>query len=167
MRICDCKPLLVTLAFLIKDSALFNPSFCPQVSISSSRSVLHLSHLSTRFLPIINFLREQEIEMPDRAMLYVIENYYFLTRFELFVHHESFFRITFPSFFHTYRPGGYSIFQVTGMIEWSQKTRPKKIRRASGKTQKKSLDQKLTPKKSHADFCRLLYNTCDVKLHHS
>ena len=35
------------------------------------------------------------------------------------------------------------------------------------KNPKKSLDQKLTPKKSHADFCRLLYNTCDVKRHHS
>ena len=53
--------------------------------------------------------------------------------------------------------GGYSGFQVMGMIEWSQKSRPKKIPRASSKTQKKSLDQK----------CRLLYNTCDVKQHHS
>ena len=43
-------------------------------------------------------------------------------------------------------------FQVTGMIEWSQKSRPKKIPRASSKTPKKSLDQTLTPKKSHADF---------------
>ena len=32
--------------------------------------------------------------------------------------------------------GGYSGFQVTGMIEWSQKSRPKKISRASSKTQK-------------------------------
>ena len=32
--------------------------------------------------------------------------------------------------------GGYSGFQVTGMIEWSQKPRPKKIPRASSKTQK-------------------------------
>ena len=40
--------------------------------------------------------------------------------------------------------GGYSRFQVTGMIEWSQKSRPQK-----------SLDQKLTPKKSHADFVAL------------
>ena len=38
--------------------------------------------------------------------------------------------------------GGYSRFQVTGMIEWSQKARPKKIPRASSKTQKKSLGQK-------------------------
>ena len=33
-------------------------------------------------------------------------------------------------------PGGYSGFQVTGMIEWSQKSRPKKFPRASSKTQK-------------------------------
>ena len=33
-------------------------------------------------------------------------------------------------------PGGYSGFQMTGMIEWGAK----------------SLDQKLTPPKSHADF---------------
>ena len=32
--------------------------------------------------------------------------------------------------------GGYSGFQVTGMIEWSQKSRPKKILWASGKTPK-------------------------------
>ena len=32
--------------------------------------------------------------------------------------------------------GGYSGFQVTGMIEWEQKSRPKKISRASNKTQK-------------------------------
>ena len=44
---------------------------------------------------------------------------------------------------------GYSGFQVTGMIEWSQKSRPKKIPGASSKTQKKSLDQKLTPQKFH------------------
>ena len=33
-------------------------------------------------------------------------------------------------------PGGYSGFQVMGMIEWIQKSRPKKIPRASSKTQK-------------------------------
>ena len=38
--------------------------------------------------------------------------------------------------------GGCSGFQVTGMIEWGQKSKPPK----------KSLDQKLTPKKSHAKF---------------
>ena len=38
------------------------------------------------------------------------------------------------------------------MIEWGQKSKPKKIPRASNKTQKKSLEQKLTPKKSHAEF---------------
>ena len=32
--------------------------------------------------------------------------------------------------------GGYSEFQVMGMIEWSQKSRPKKIPRATSKTQK-------------------------------
>ena len=32
--------------------------------------------------------------------------------------------------------GGYSGFQVTGMIEWEQKSRPKKIPTASNKTQK-------------------------------
>ena len=47
--------------------------------------------------------------------------------------------------------GGYSGFQVTGMIEWGQKSKPKKIPRAS-KEPKKSLDQKLTPPKSHAEF---------------
>ena len=36
--------------------------------------------------------------------------------------------------FHT--QGGYSGFQVTGMIELSQKSRPKKIPRTSSKTQK-------------------------------
>ena len=40
--------------------------------------------------------------------------------------------------------GGYSGFQVTGMIEWSQKSRPKKI-----------LGPKINPKKSHADFVAL------------
>ena len=34
------------------------------------------------------------------------------------------------------RRGGTRGFQVTGMIEWSQKSRPKKIPRASSKTQK-------------------------------
>ena len=32
--------------------------------------------------------------------------------------------------------GGYSGFQVTGMIEWSQKSRPNEIPRASSKTPK-------------------------------
>ena len=38
--------------------------------------------------------------------------------------------------------GGYSRFQVTGMIEWQQKSNPSK----------KSLDQNLSPQKSHAEF---------------
>ena len=46
---------------------------------------------------------------------------------------------------------------MTGMIEWSQKSRPKKIPRASSNTPKKSLDQKLTPKKSHANFVALKF----------
>jgi len=33
-------------------------------------------------------------------------------------------------------PGGYSEFQVTKTIEWGQKSKPKKIPRASNKTQK-------------------------------
>ena len=40
-----------------------------------------------------------------------------------------------------YYPGGYSEFQVTGMIEWGQKSKPKKIINAFSKTQKLSLDQ--------------------------
>ena len=44
------------------------------------------------------------------------------------------------------RGGGYLGFQVTGMIEWSQKSRPKKIPRASSKTQK-------NPWTKNADYC--------------
>ena len=46
---------------------------------------------------------------------------------------------------------------MTGMIEWGQKSKPQKIPRASNKPppKKKSLDQKLTPKKSHAEFPNL------------
>ena len=36
---------------------------------------------------------------------------------------------------------------MTGMIEWRQKSNPKKIPKSSDDTQKKSLDQKITPKK--------------------
>ena len=46
----------------------------------------------------------------------------------------------------------YSGFQVKGMIAWEQNSKPIKIPRALNKTTKKSLDQKLTPKKSHAAF---------------
>ena len=50
-------------------------------------------------------------------------------------------------------PGlGYSGFQVTGMIEWGQKSKPKKILRASNKIPKKSLDQKLTQKNPMPNF---------------
>ena len=41
--------------------------------------------------------------------------------------------------------GGYSGFQVTGMIEWRQKSKP-------CQNPQKSLDQNLTPKKSRAQF---------------
>ena len=45
---------------------------------------------------------------------------------------------------------------MTGMIEWGQKSKPQKIPRASNKTRpKKSLDQKLAPKKSHAESLSL------------
>ena len=43
--------------------------------------------------------------------------------------------------------GGYSGFRVTGKIEREQKSKPKKISRASNKTPQKSLDQKLTNQK--------------------
>ena len=54
------------------------------------------------------------------------------------------------SLLHFHRPilypeggeGEYTGFQVTGMIKWGQKSQSKK----------KSLDQKLTPKISHAEF---------------
>ena len=42
--------------------------------------------------------------------------------------------------------GGYSGFQVTGMIKWSQKSRPKKIPRASSKTQKNPWTKNWPPK---------------------
>ena len=41
---------------------------------------------------------------------------------------------------------------MTGMIEWGQNQNPPKIPRASNETQKNSLDQNLTLKKSHAEF---------------
>ena len=56
--------------------------------------------------------------------------------------------------YFTAQGGEYSRFQVTGMIEWSQKSRPKKSLGLPAKL-KESLDQKLTPKKSHADFVAL------------
>ena len=74
---------------------------------------------------------------------------------------------------------------MTGMIEWSQKSRPKNPL-SFHQNPKKFLDQKLTPKKSHANFVALtvkvpekgnttghadyirhiLDNMCDVKRHH-
>ena len=47
--------------------------------------------------------------------------------------------------------GGYSGFQVTGMMEWEKKSKPKKIPRASNKTQKIP-GPKFNPPKSHAEF---------------
>ena len=44
----------------------------------------------------------------------------------------------------------FSGLQVTGMIEWGQKSKPKSNRTSNNI--KKSLDQKLTLKKSHAKF---------------
>ena len=46
--------------------------------------------------------------------------------------------------------GGYSGFQVTGMIEWGKNQNLKESQNPT-----KSLDQKLTPKQSHAEFPRL------------
>ena len=48
--------------------------------------------------------------------------------------------------------GGYSGTLVTGMIEWGQKSKPKKIPRASNKTQKNPWTKNLPPKKSPAEF---------------
>ena len=49
---------------------------------------------------------------------------------------------------------GYSGFQVTGMIEWGQNSRPKKSLGLPTEP-KKSVDQKLTTKKSHGEFLSL------------
>ena len=56
-------------------------------------------------------------------------------------------------------PGRYSGFQATGMIKWWQKSKTKKIPRASNTNpppQKKSLDKKSTSKKFHAEFSSLI-----------
>ena len=50
------------------------------------------------------------------------------------------------------RGGGYSGFQVTGIIKWGQKSKPKIIPKAFNKTQKKFPEQRLTPQESHAEF---------------
>ena len=47
--------------------------------------------------------------------------------------------------------GGYSEFQMKGMIEWGQKENPTKIP-GPQTNPRKSLDQNVTPKKSHAEF---------------
>ena len=48
--------------------------------------------------------------------------------------------------------GWYSGFQVTGMIECGQKSKPQKILWDSNKTHKKFLHWNVTPQKSHAEF---------------
>ena len=48
--------------------------------------------------------------------------------------------------------GGCSGFQVTGIIKWGQKSKPKIIPKAFNKTPKKFPEQRLTPQKSHAEF---------------
>ena len=55
-------------------------------------------------------------------------------------------------------PGRYSGFQATGMIKWWQKSKTKKIPRASNTNPppKKSLDKKSTSKKFHAEFSSLI-----------
>ena len=49
--------------------------------------------------------------------------------------------------------GEYWGFQVTGMIEWSQKSKPKKIPRACSKTKKKNPGPKIHPQKIPCRFC--------------
>ena len=49
---------------------------------------------------------------------------------------------------------GGSKFQLTGLIGWGQKSKPKKIPRASNKTQKIP-GREITPKRSHAEFLSL------------
>lgn len=49
------------------------------------------------------------------------------------------------------RGGGYSGFQVIGMIEWGKKSKPKKKKTYSfQQNPKKSPNQNLSPQKSHA-----------------
>ena len=48
--------------------------------------------------------------------------------------------------------GVLQISSQTGMIEWGQKSKPKKISWASNKTTPKIPRQNFTPKKSHAEF---------------
>ena len=63
-----------------------------------------------------------------------------------------------PIKYRTVPRGGGGVFKIAnnaGMIEWGQKSKPRKIPRASNKTPKKFLDEKLTPKKSLAEFLSL------------
>ena len=52
--------------------------------------------------------------------------------------------------------GGYSEFQVTGMIEWGQKSIPKKIPRASNKTPKNPWTKNLPQKNPMPKFRALI-----------
>lgn len=51
-----------------------------------------------------------------------------------------------------------------GMINWGQKSKPIKLPRAYNKTPQKSLDQKLTHQKFHAEFQVLIISTKDCTL---
>ena len=57
---------------------------------------------------------------------------------------------TYAQTFQISRGGGYSGFQVIGMIEWGQKSKPKKKTYSFQQNPKKSPNQNLTPQKSHA-----------------
>ena len=52
--------------------------------------------------------------------------------------------------------GGYSEFQVTGMIEWGQKSIPKKIPRPSNKTEKNPWTKNLPQKNPMPKFRALI-----------
>jgi len=56
----------------------------------------------------------------------------------------------------SWNPGGYSEFQVTGMIEWGQKSIPKKIPRASNKTPKNPWTKNLPQKNPMPKFRALI-----------
>ena len=47
---------------------------------------------------------------------------------------------------------------MTGIIEWGQKSKPKKICRASNKTPPKIPGPKINPQKSRAEFRALIYS---------
>ena len=59
---------------------------------------------------------------------------YFTTRFTSFTCQSASLQSVFVT--HCLPQGDYSGFQVTGMIEWGQKSKPKQILRDSNKTKK-------------------------------